>query len=284
MSIIVRTTTQTAPAGASKLYRDALVSDGTLLLHDFSNRGTLDNFALEAGATIRDLSREASVPLGVENLVSFEDPAGDIDGLTAGKGFDATLMTSGGFVFRGIMFPQDLLDYFKANNSNDMIIVVWARVKNELLSTIRYTMNARTTVGGSEVSAIRFFNAGSAKALTLSFGGSGITRSNNEVGDLVQMAVHYRGPGVPVVGYFNNVNVGNSASNAPGFNWTSVNRNLNIGRVETGAGYLVMYRYLIEDLTVSGRSAAEVVRKDWQYCRGIGDFDYIDKRPFIDTL
>src|SRR5690625_1963614 len=84
MSLVIKSLGTTAPEGAERLYRDALVTEGSLFLVDFSNRGTLDNYSLEPGAPVMDLAREAAAELGVVTTANSSFMPGHQ--LTEGKG------------------------------------------------------------------------------------------------------------------------------------------------------------------------------------------------------
>lgn len=285
MGLVIKSKGVTAPEGSEKLYRDALVSEGTLLLQDFSNRGTLHDFRLQNGDPVFDLSRDVSLGLGIENQASFKHNLEDENPeLTLGKGFrlDNLGPNPGGAENLGIDLGMSLLDYLSTKTGN-ILLVAWLRVDpSATFAAGRFVTS--TGDGGGNGFPIAF-NITTGGAMTISFAGaSGVVGSAAlSDGKLVQAGIEYMGEGIPHNVYINSELSG--TGNNPAATFGIPDSTLLLGKSDTGNRPSIMYRWLIEDLDASGRTAEEVVRKDWDYCNGFGEFvDKPTKRPFIDVV
>ena len=281
MALIIKTTGTEAPAGAEKLYRDALVAPGTLLLHDFSNRGTLQNFSMEQGDPLYDLGRDTSIPLGVDNSTSMDYNTEDVSApeLTPGLGFSAEnlgLNPSGNTRLLGFNLGLSLLEYLHTEQPNTLLIV-WARNPGDRPNPI---VTSESSDGGGNGYPVRA-NFSGAVSLNLSLAGAA-GGPIQLAGGLIQYGIEYKGEGNPVLRYVNGQLEGEGEA---GHLFGTPSRDLLIGKEGTTDPTGVLYRWLIEDLDVSGRSAEDIVKKDWEYCTGTGEYEGLPtKRPFIDTL
>lgn len=263
--------------GSEKLYRDALVTDGTLLLVDFSNRGTLSNFRVDKGFPVKDLARESSEALGVVNStrLNYEDSTHLSEGLGLWLGDLGGSSYNGGSPY-GVDFGKDIMDYIVANKNNEFLITVWVRLPD--LNSIQggRALASVGDVGGSGIN----LNITTSGNPNLFFGGvqggySPITPSTN----VIQMSNHYQGSGMKTRGFVNGYF--DRMSSAEG-DFNGEYPNLVLGRNNSSPSVYI-YRLFIEDLTVSGRTADVVVKDDWDYNNGTGKFGYMEKRPFIDN-
>src|SRR5690625_189120 len=277
MSLVIKSLGTTAPEVAKKLYRDALVEEGSLFLVDFSNKGTLINFNTSVGSPVFDLSRESSNELGIST--QGEITPGVETSLTEGRGVDFNNSESGGD--KGIIFSDSLLNYLESNQPHS-ILIVWLRLNTE---SDKVGTQVFRTVNGSDASVpnIRLNYQLPSIGPVISFGGASSFNQTllTEPGDLVQIGIEFKGIGNPVSVYKNGSYLGESSSAtgfAPATHW-------GIGKMEFSAiSAAVVYRTLIEDLDVSGRSGLEVMQKDYNYVNAIGEFEGIVKRPFVDNL
>jgi len=278
MALIIKTTGTEAPAGAEKLYRDALVAPGTLLLHDFSNRGTLQNFSIGQGDPLYDLGRDTSIPLDVDNSTSMDYNTEDVSApeLTPGRGFSAENL---GVIppeksFLGFNLGRSLLEYLYTQQPN-IVMIIWARNPGPSANPI---VTSNSSDGGGNGYPIRVnFSGGTSINASIAGAAGGPT----SLPGLIQYSVEYKGEGEPIRRYVNGQFEGEGSD---AYLFGDPSRDLVIGKdgpSPTG----VLYRWLIEDLDVSGRSAEDIVKKDWEYCTGTGEYEGLPtKRPFIDTL
>lgn len=280
MSVVLKSVGATAPEGASKLYRDAVVNSGTLFAVDFSNKGTLKNYDVTSGAPVLDLAREAASDLGFINSASV---IGDEDfSLTAGKGFNTGDATSGDN--KGILVSGGLGDYLASNQPHSLLIL-WYRAQATPTGNFQFFRSIEGTSYSNTNIRANFNSSAFGLGLAVTFGGTAtpvnpITRT--EEGQLVQFAVEFQGVGQPLKIYKNGVLVTQSSGNATGFTSSDA---FGIGRMEdVGVGNAGLYRMIVEDLDVSGRSVYEALQDDYHYCRGVGKYDAIAPRPFIDTI
>ena len=274
MALVIKSLGTTAPQGAKKLYRDALVEEGSLFLVDFSNKGTLINFDITNGAPVFDLSREASNELGVNTQGSVI--TGDDLTLTEGKGFypERNLPSGGG---QGVFFGNSLHNYLEANQPK-CVFIIWGRATDSGGDQL-----VRSLVGSDPSGTNIRINANSGGAIisTLAGASSVGVAVTTPVGNLFQVAIEFRGAGLPNKVYLNGTYLGEGTNNATGFVESS---DLGIGKIEPSNPNPVVYRMLMEDLDVSGRTALEVVQKDYDYVHALGEFEGIEPRPFVDKF
>ncbi|NKI28266.1 hypothetical protein HCG49_17060 [Arenibacter sp. 6A1] len=276
MTLVIKSLGTTAPSGAKKLYRDALVVNGTLFHVDFSNRGSLNNFNIRKDSLVYDLSRESSIPLGITttgsvNLIS------DIDlTLTDGKGFTLENPNLPVNKNQGLYFnAADLMSYL-VNNQPHCVWVGWARRKINADDTNNELVRS---VSGGDYSIKNIRSNITYNTLTPTFGGGSYQIPINE-GELFQFAIEFTSGQKNKV-YLNKNFIGDGSVVSSGF--IPADKfglfNSNVG-TPTGAAF---YRTFIEDLDVSGRKVEDILQKDWQYVHGIGQFEGVEKRPFVDN-
>lgn len=269
---LVLQTKETVGTGA-KLYRDALVSNGTLMMLDFSNRGTLHGFSLKRGFPIRDLS---DFP-GLENDTRLVNSS-DLN-ISEGLGFPLHDLDTG--EGSSINLGKDLLNYLHDNENNEFLFVFWIRRDENVSGSTSTFINSSDDSNYMIRSRISISNN---KAITTTLGdapvGVDITDEFDN-GDIVQVAVHYRGIGEDAISFKNTQQHNTSTRPSAGFGVPE--SDLLIGRIESGVPFN-MYRIFMEDLTASGRNAEDVIQEDWEYNNAIGKYSYMDKRPFINTL
>lgn len=274
MAIIIKSLDTVAPVGAKKLYRDALVSNGTLGLIDFSNKGSQDNIKILNGETVNDLSREASKEIGVINNFQVVGSPTSFT-LTDGMGF-ATLNREGSLnvnQLNGLSFGKDISN--KIPTGGGFLWSVWLRRK---IDGDTATPVIRTADNGDNFKMSSFKNEG----FTVSFGGGSHTFStSNRDGELLQLSLLYNGVGQKPTAFFNGT-IADSfvrTEECTGFipNIESV-----IGTYEGALGVdIAVYRMIFEDLNISDRLAAQVVALDYEYVTGIGRYEGIQPRPFV---
>lgn len=262
--------------GSEKLYRDALVTDGSLLLVDFSNRGTLHGYSVSKGFPVRDLARESSEALGIKNSTRFnyEDNTHLSEGLGLWFGDWGSSGYNDGEPY-GVDFGKDLMDYIVANKEHEFLITIWVRVPNLTEFSGGRVIVSSGDVGGFGIN-LNITNQG---IPNLSFGGiEGRFPVIDPTTDVVQRSIHYRGTSNTMRNFTNGV-FGRETLTNPNFegDYSSLVLGRNISNVDA-----YVYRILIEDLTVSGRVADTVVKDDWDYNNGTGKYGYMEKRPFID--
>lgn len=282
MGLVIKTKGTQAPAGSEKLFRDPLVSNGTLLLQDFSNRGTLYDFRLQNGDPVYDLSREVSVPKGVNNNTTIVHNSAVDPALTPGKGFrvDNLGNNPGSAQDLGINLGTSLLDYLEIVGPG-AAAWFWVRIDQEKFGGAFLTS---TGDGGGTGFPLRLNITGS-RGMSVTFAGGHVILGADDFANdgLVQVAVEYKGEGQYLEWYKNGVKQTNTYEPTASFgNPTS---DLVLGKIDTLDKGGIMYRWGVEDLNASGRTLGELVQKDWEYCNGIGEYVGLPtKRPFIDTV
>lgn len=278
---LVLKTKNTVITATEKLYKDALVSNGTLLLHDYSNRGTLYNYQVKHGFPFRDLSD--SKALGINNEPNYINAYVQENPLS--KGFGVKMYGWGaatGSNLLGFNLKKDLLNYLASNATHEFIFSFWVR-RNPAITGSGAFLTSTQTVSGNTTNVLRL-NISSTGNITPTIAGATVTTDiDTSNGLLYNITAHYKGAGQKMSVYINGDYKRETAGNALGFGTNS--SDLVIGFTGGSTPAALLYRIMIEDLTVSGRSASEVVSTDWAYCNGIEEFSGTDsKRPFINNI
>lgn len=281
MAIIIKDNSLTINNG-EKLYRDALVSEGTLGLIDLSNLGGTDNYNVRNGATIFNLARETEITpsnYSIDTRVNFK--------LSDGKGISTSNLETEGYInnineLKGLMIGSEIGDYLASNKTHRSLHIFWVRRNPDSTSTqTQLLRSANDTKLGDNYR----MNIQKSGAMTLRLAGAYISTQPIPLGNLIQIAVEYINDTTAPIVYINgNYAIGATivATTSGGFNSGENSAVGNFEGVTSTPNYF--YRMLVEDLTVSGRSALEVIQKDFMYVNGIGDFDYIEPRPFVNNL
>ena len=281
MAIIIKDNSMTIDNG-EKLYRDALVSKGTLGLIDLSNLGGTDNYNVRNGATIFNLARETGITpsnYSIDTRVNFK--------LSDGKGISTSNLETGGYInntneLKGLMIGNQIGNYLASNKTHRSLHIFWVRRNPNTISTQTSLLRS---VNGTKISYNYRINLQVAGNISFYVGGAYVNTQPITPGNLIQIAVEYIDDTTAPIVYINGnyaTSVTSSVTTSGGFNSGENSAVGNFEGVTSTPNYF--YRMLVEDLTVSGRSALEVIQKDFMYVNGIGDFDYIEPRPFVNNL
>lgn len=259
--------------GTQKLYRDAIVVKGSLFCFDFSNSGCVRNGDL---TTVRDLASESKQELGITDNVSFNvTDRGVVPALNTNKGYpivdlgsySATAYDSGLNIF-------GIDEYLFTNQPEKMIVTIWVGNSNLSGATSQEWMKA----GNREN-----FRATGPSSTSMYFTASSI--SQEPLPSIKQLSVERQGVGLPNKIYINGKYVGEGSADAVLFSENTNGNPLSIGAKSPIANTnIVLYRAFMEDLTVSGRSALEVVQKDYNYVNALHEFAGIEPRPFANLI
>lgn len=275
MGIVLKIRDKKASSDAPVLYRDALVNKGTLMLHDFSNGGSFLNEEIKSGTELYDLGRDVSFPLGINNSAKLKTAEGKENDVvfTEGKGIEISSFTEDAGLSspQGFDLGKDVMNYLTQNKP--VLFIIWVRSSGE--------SRGRFLTSGGEASTTLIFS----KTATISSRVAGISSGgiSYQEGDLYQFCVEFRGVGQRLKKYVNGTYHSESSEEAIGFDATE--ETLLIGSRSIANPDVVFYRDAIFDLEKSPFTAEELVRKDWEYCTGTGEFlGKPTKRPFIDKL
>ena len=281
MSLVIKVKGEYAPTDSKKLYRDAIVDEGTLLWHDFSNRGTLNGAPFVNGNIIYDLARDNSELLGITNTAPLTVVPTANPILTSGKGVDIPSISQGSSIpVRGINLGDDLPDYIYNNPDERYLWTVWIRRIDPIPVHGMFMGTSGELDRGSFMHA-RLSATGEVSMMFADATSGSIPISTTEV---IQISVEFQGAGLPLRVFVNGVFLRESASNAIGFISPAENP-LYIGGIDSRISNVIYYRGGIIDVNKSSLSADEIVKKDWEYCNAIGEYAGLPtKRPFIDTL
>lgn len=273
MTLVLKNNTVTG--GVEKLYRDALVSNGTLTLVDFSNLGTLDNYYLP---TVRDLAFESKLDLNLNNKIEFKvHDRSVVPSLNFKKGFKTVNLGS----YSETSYDSGLniynIDDYLFNNQPNSLIVLWLDCSgNE--GTESTANQALIKSGDTGMENIRL-TGGEVDIFSLRFGGLGFSNYKISNQNAVQIAIEFLANGIPNKLYVNGRYHGEATSNSYGFKPAS--NPISIGSKRPAVRSIFnFYRFFIEDLNISGRSALDVVAKDYEYVNAINQYEGIEKRPF----
>lgn len=275
MTLVIVNKKVELPQG-KKVFRHALVTEGSLLVIDFSNLGGTLNFNVDNGAEVLNLARETASGLGVNVYSKIVTPNVENE-LNEYQGFDTSNVPSspaGGF---GLNI-YNLMSFLSANQGHRFFFSFW--INTGATGTARSFVR---TVDGDDFTntAIRM-NISNTGNLTTTIAGAIIS-------DIVfrpmpnanqRVCYEYQGVGLPIKVWVNGVYAGESSTSATGFD--ANNHTLIIGRAEgTTTGNQAIYSLIVEDLTLSGRSGEEVAQKDYDYVNQIGEYEgKPTKRPY----
>lgn len=260
--------------GSGKLYRDVIVNAGTLLCLDFSNKGCLTNDNL---STVRDLAKEAKDDLSIPNNVQFKvTDRGTVPPLTTKKGYPIVDLGSYSATANDSGLQVKGIDEYLFAKQPHSLMVLWL----DCAGTSRSNLGSDNVIASSDSNAENIRLTGGAGAtVSLRFGGIGFVNYN--VGTNVsQLAVEYIDSTQPLKLYVNGRYYGLSSANGYGFKAATANP-LNIGaKTPLRNTTINLYRPDIFDLTKYGKTALEVVERDYNYVNALGEFEGITKRPY----
>lgn len=280
MALVIKIAGFKSDGAETKIYGDALVNEGTLLLHDYSNTGCLRGFDVSNGAPVADLAASVSRDkLGIDNasIMNTEGAPSELT-LTPGRGIDLEYLRSisSSSNHRGMDLGTDLPQYLY-DNQPKTLFTFWVRARQAAGSIVFLT------TGGPQFD----FLLGSVSPATfqgrVANGRSGSVSVDSDY-KLVQYSVEFNQVGSPLKVYSNGGHLTDGTTNATGFD--AGFENLFIGnRFNTSLAVdAFLYRLMVVDLDKSEYTAAEIVQKDWEYCTGTGEYAGLPtRRPFIDN-
>lgn len=281
MTLVLKTLTQQAPEGAEELRYHALANDGTLLLYDFSNTGSVSSSTLTNGDKVKDLGRQTSLPLGINNEGLVKNFPEGVSTLTEGKGFTTDVEgVSGSGV--GLGMGTEIMSYLASNKPNSV-------------ATITYRVPTGTIVQGNVFIA---HNSGGVMVdqrniqvvlgpygtLVFRFGNGSFASSDiaPHQGQLAQIAIEFREDGLPVRLFHNGQFLKEKDENNPGGFIEPTYPT--IGFLRTGqSASAAVYMFSVTDLTKTDKTADEVVKETWDYANSQGKFSGMKKMPYVDT-
>ncbi|MDR2274343.1 MAG: hypothetical protein LBF27_25775 [Sphingobacterium sp.] len=281
MNVVIKNQRDKSTTG-EKLRRDALVSDGTLMLLDFSNGGTTFEYNLSKG--IYDLARDAAFDLDVETNPVLKSKT-VIPDLTAGKGLPgislgATTVTD----YTAGLLIEDVSEYLYLKQPHALLFF-WVRIdlsRPNIASSYIAKSQDGGTAGNISIQAPSSVNP----YVSVRFADK-ITAANLNIGSTyAQIGAEFINGTTANKLYVNGVFSANGTTVNGGFLQPTGDKLVALGaRGAAGVACpLNLYRIGIEDLDISGRTASEVMRKDWEYCTQTGEYlNKPTKRPFIDV-
>lgn len=281
MTLVLKTLTQQAPEGAEELRYHALADEGTLLLYDFSNAGSVSSSTLTNGDKVQDLGRQSSLPLGINNEGLVENFPEGVSTLTEGKGFTTDVPGVSGLGV-GLGMSSEIMSYLATNNPNSVATITY-RVPSETITAGNVFIAQGSGGGFIEQRNIQITLAANGKLL-FRFGNSsiGLTDTTSPQGQLVQVGIEFRGDGLPVRIFQNGQFVMEKAENNPGGFVEPTYPTIGFMRNGPSAS-IAVYMFSITDLTKTDKTADEVVKETWDYANSQGKFSGMKKMPYVDT-
>lgn len=281
MTLVLKTLTQQAPEGAEELRYHALVNDGTLLLYDFSNAGSVSSPTLTNGDIVQDLGRQISLPLGINNEGLVKNFPEGVSTLTEGKGYTTQVEGVAGSGV-GIGMSTEIMSYLAANKPNSVATITY-RVPAGTI-TQGNVFIAHNSVGGLAEQKNISVVLDHPGRLLFRFGNSsvGLNDTAYSQGQLGQVGIEFRGDGLPVRMFENGQFIGEKAENNPGGFVEPTYPT--IGFLRTGqSASIAVYMFSITDLTKTDKTADEIVKDSWDYSNSQGKFTGMKKMPYVDT-
>lgn len=275
MGIVLKINGQKAPTDAPMLLRHALVNEASLMAHDFSNGGSFPDRSVQNGAELVDLSKEISLGLGIDNAARMNTAEGKEDAVqyTPGGGILISSFTQGategnpqGFNM-GLDLPQYLTD-----KQPPLLAVFWVRATGATSGAI-FNCDGES----SYFFHMRRTSTFHGRLAGVSAGGVAV-----EVGKFYQYAMEFRGAGQTLRRYVDGVLVGEGSDPATGFNAADM-LPANIGSRSAGNPEVVYYGGFAYDLSLTDKTASELVQENWDYINGTGLYaGKPTRRPFVD--
>lgn len=239
------------PSPGKKVYPDNRMSEGTLLFVDLSNVSVVQPGFLGNGTVIPNLAaRTASSLTGVSDLsllhpsltVNFTPQQGFVE-LTAKKGVHiATSETETLTAKAAIVIPDAIKTYIRANPTHSYYISMQRRVTKRRVTATDYQRFRISRVTANTANNLFIFR---------------VTATNPITGQPTNIGVN------PVGTPGQDYEVGERYRSIGVNSWTGIVAETNAAmladyQVQAGSGSEILYNLFIEDLTVSGRTYAQV--------------------------
>ncbi len=262
--------------GVGKLQKDALVSSGTLFCLDFSNMGCIQNGDLE---TVSDLAVYAKNDLEIPNSIDFAlTDRGVKPALTSLKGFPIVNLGSYATTAFDSGINIDGIDKYLFSKQPKSLWVVWIVADDSRPEKVSDTWFKSGDVSNQNIRSVG--GSGLSASLRLA-NGEGVTNFN--ISQITQIGIEFQGAGLPNKIFVNGKFYVNAATNAVGYSAETSNP-ISIGvKAPVKNTTITLFRTLLEDLTKSGRSASEVIQKDYNYVNALNEYSGIVKRPFANV-
>lgn len=268
--------------GAEKLYLDALTTEGTLLLHDYSRMSCLPDGTIEHNSPIIDLGSmgEDTVFKSNSELMKDDDY---LDALT--KSYLLRNVGANG----GINLGRGIQQYLYEKNPEKVLFIIWMYSPYEEHNRdFGFTLiNSLTDsgVGNNFIFRVTLVGHGHATISVCGLGAQPI-QFKNTLGEFRQLAVVYE-RGKKNATFRNAEKVFSDSLTENNYNWPKPSSDLFIAN-QTNDGYsktdVKIARILIEDLSKSGRDERDVISMDFDYVNGTGAFTGIEPRPYSRVL
>lgn len=268
--------------GAEKYYLDALTTEGTLLLHDYSRGGCLPSKTLKNGVRVVDLAQGGTELDNNSNFVVNSIAFKNDDYLESGAMRMKNMMGDG--LPGGVNLGTKIQEYLVDNNVQKLLMILWAYVPYDPQSYERShpIIQASTSEDIGTGNLIRvYLNASWQLTVTLAGVSARGVAVHNPDGVFNQVAVVYE-RGEVLKTYRNNAKVNSDSLEVNNNVWGEPDSDLIVG-VNANDGVVSrnkLGRLLIEDLDRSGRDPVDVINMDYTYVNATGDFAGIEKRPY----
>lgn len=269
-------------SGAEKYYLDALTTEGTLLLHDYSRGGCLPSRTLKNGVRVVDLAQGGTELDNNSNFVVNSTAFKNDDYLEDGAMRLKNMQGDG--LPGGVNLGTKIQEYLVDNNVQKLLMILWAYVPYDPQSYERsYPIIQSSTsedIGTGNLIRV-YLNASWQLTVTLAGVSAGGVAVHNPEGVFNQVAVVYE-RGEVLKTYRNNAKVNSDSPEVNNNVWGEPDSDLIVG-VNANDGIVSrnkLGRLLIEDLDRSGRDPVDVINMDYTYVNATGDFAGIEKRPY----
>lgn len=266
MALVIKDNSSTA--GTELLLKDPLINDGSLFLADFSYNGFCKN-PIENGDIITDLTDKNK---GVADLSAPSE-------LTDGRGFVNKSMDRN----RGVDFGTGVFSHINNNLNSKYLCIFWVRhtgVTPEQGDRLPFRcfggdftwQNLSLSLANSSGRGYSIYFLGASR--TGGTFGAGLIQTGLEVDlDTGEARVFYNGA------LSTSVPTPSTGLNTNGFN-------LGLGNFESSDARMgkPLYRAYIENLTLSGNTAEEVFKRDYDYIMSLGEFNGIPEPAFKNNV
>src|SRR5690606_36856136 len=255
-------------AGAQKYYFDALATDGTLLIHDYSRAGCLPTQTLKNGVPVLDLAK-GGTDLNLNSVFRTQSESfRNDDYLEGGAMRLKNMRNEDSGLDGGINLGQTIQNYLRDNDVRKSVIILWVMIPYDAGAAEQsHTFISSTTsqaIGSGNLIRV-FLNPAHRLAITLA-GMHTTIAARYPNAKFSQVAFVYE-RGELLVSYRNGYKVHVDSEVANNNSWGIPDSDLVIGVNETDVIVTrnILGRLVIEDLDMSGRDAEEVITMDYNY-------------------
>lgn len=284
MNLVFKNNNAVAPDGAPKIYPDRRVNDGTITMIEFSNQFSAVGGDLNVG--IRDLAANTLAREGIISHPKIGASWPQSLKLDEKSGLLMDGLTNNDFYGTGVRIEG--VSSYLYNKQPNVLMLLWVALNQYDVDNVR---SGRVLRAGTNKEAV--FNMTVVAPSTInpyisvSIGNkSGFVNQDIGFNQPTQLAVEFVDGSTENRLYMNGVFVGTGGAASGSFlPTTPANDFLSIGGMTPTSGQhnpVTFYEHEMHDLSISGRTALDIVEENYNYVNGLGEFSQFlgVRRPY----